>query len=136
MGDENSMVCAERMIPMNDASVLGVSLDEAGVEHFFEGQNAGNALTHLGTVLTSVSLHTRADQCAQARQVIQEFYDRRKAQTLAEERTCPECGCTEGKRTRKTFFWLLLLCLTAGFAGMYLGRQYRCPQCQATWSHR
>lgn len=117
-----------------DASLLQMELEAHGIDSVQDGEYTVAIDPLLSNAIGGIRvLVAEADEAA-AREVLAEFYRKRREDETALERTCPACGAENAQRVKRSpVFWILIVITLGIFSLLVPWRRFECPECGHRW---
>ncbi len=116
-----------------EASLLQMELEAHGIESIQDGEFTVAVDPLLSNAIGGVRVLVAAADEAAAREVLAEFYRKRREDEAALEFTCPACGEEEALPVeRSPVFWMMMV-LSLGVLALIPWDRYKCPKCGHRW---
>ena len=117
-----------------DASLLQMELEAHEISSEQEGEYTLAVDPILSNAIGGIRIVVDASNEARAREVLENYYGKRREDEDAQARTCPACGAQDAEWVRRPLWIALLIVLTLGLLSLlYPWPRYACKACGHRW---
>jgi hypothetical protein len=116
-----------------DATLLQMELEAHGISSIQDGEYTVAVDPLLSNAIGGVRVMVDESDEEAAREVLSEFYRKRREDETAQEFICPVCKADDALPVERSFVFWLLMALSLGVLALLPWARYECGKCGHRW---